>query len=418
MLTEIIIVGDELVSGKTRDLNGWYASGCLISCGLEVHEITTVGDNYDTLSGALRTAVQRSRFVIITGGLGPTDDDLTAETAAKVLDKPLSLDQGLLDHIKKSTERLGLPWSPNLEKLALLPRGAKVLDPKGYACGFSVAKGNSQLYFLPGVPAQMREMMDRFVVPDILSRYRPSTVPHHRILKVFGLSESQIADVLSGVSDDLKRLMFGFYPSFPETHVTITIRGEDVAEIEGELTAAENQITTLLDPYVFASGDKTLEAVVGEELKARNMTLSLAESCTGGLIGHRLTSVSGSSVYFERGAVVYSDRSKVEMLGVQQHTLDTYGAVSDQTVREMAEGIRRSAKTDMGLAVTGIAGPLGGSKDKPVGTVFIGLSARGKLFSGQYRFPGDRQSVKVATAEMALDWVRRYLHGHPFIPGI
>ncbi|UCH07889.1 MAG: competence/damage-inducible protein A [Deltaproteobacteria bacterium] len=418
MLTEIIIIGDELVSGKTRDLNGWYASGSLISCGLEVHEITTVGDNYDTLSGALRTAVKRSRFVIITGGLGPTDDDLTAQTAAKVLDKPLSLDQGLLDHIKKSTESLGLPWSPNLEKLAWLPRGAKVLDPKGYACGFSVAKGASQLYFLPGVPAQMREMMDQFVVPDILSRYRPSTVPHRRILKVFGLSESQIADVLSGVSDELKRVMFGFYPSFPETHVTITIRGKDVAEIEGELTAAENQITTLLDPYVFASGDKTLEAVVGEQLKARNMTLSLAESCTGGLIGHRLTSVSGSSVYFERGAVVYSDRSKVEMLGVQQHTLDTYGAVSDQTVREMAEGIRRSAKTDMGLAVTGIAGPLGGSEMKPVGTVFIGLSARNSLFSGQYRFPGDRQSVKVATAEMALDWVRRYLHGHPFIPGI
>jgi nicotinamide-nucleotide amidase len=418
MLTEIIIIGDELISGKTRDLNGWYASGCLISCGIEVHEITTVGDNYDTLSGALRTAVQRSRFVIITGGLGPTDDDLTAETAAKVLDKPLSLDQGLFDHIKESTERLGLPWSPNLEKLAWLPRGAKVLDPKGYACGFSISKGASQLYFLPGVPAQMREMMDRFVVPDILSRYRPSTVPHRRILKVFGLSESQIADVLSGVSDDLKQLMFGFYPLFPETHITITIRGKDVAEIEGELTAAENQITTLLDPYVFASGEKTLEAVVGDLLTARNMTLSLAESCTGGLIGHRLTSISGSSVYFERGAVVYSDRSKVEMLGVQQHTLDTYGAVSDQTVREMAEGIKRSARTDMGLAVTGIAGPLGGSETKPVGTVFIGLSARGRQFSSQYRFSGDRQSVKVATAEMALDWVRRYLHGHPFIPGI
>ena len=418
MLTEIIITGDELISGKTRDLNGWYASGCLISCGLEVNEITTVGDNYDTLSAALRTAVKRSRFVIVTGGLGPTDDDLTAEIAAKILDKPLSLDQGLFDHIKESTERSGLPWSPNLEKLAWLPRGAKVLDPQGYACGFSISKGDSQLYFLPGVPAQMRELLDRRVVPDILRRYRPPLVPRHRILKVFGLGESQIADVLSGVSDDLKRVMFGFYPSFPETHIAITIRGEDVAEIEGELRTAEDQIRTLLGPYVFASGDKTLEAVVGELLAARNMTLSLAESCTGGLIGHRLTSISGSSVYFERGAVVYSDRSKVEMLGVQQHTLDTYGAVSDQTVREMAEGIRRSARTDMGLAVTGIAGPLGGSETKPVGTVFIGLSVRGRVFSSQYRFPGDRQSVKVATAEMALDWVRRYLHGHPFIPGI
>jgi nicotinamide-nucleotide amidase len=212
--------------------------------------------------------------------------------------------------------------------------------------------------------------------------------------------------------------MFGFYPYFPENHITITVRGKKESEIERELNQAETEIRYLLGPYVFASDDQTMEAVVGELLKERKMTLSVAESCTGGLIGHRITSIPGSSLYFDRGATVYSNKSKVEMLGVRQETIDRYGAVSDQTVREMAKGIKRIAKTDIGLAVTGIAGPLGGTEDKPVGTVYIGLSVDDNIFSSQYRFSGERDKVKLNTSEMALDWVRRYLNGHPFIPGI
>lgn len=418
MLTDIIVIGNELISGKTRDLNGWYASGCLLSCGLEVNEITTVGDNYNTLSAALRRAVKRSHFIIVTGGLGPTEDDLTTQIAAEALDRPLCFDQTLLDHIREGTKRLGLTWSPSLEKLAWLPKGAKILDPHGHTCGFSLSKEDSQVYFLPGVPEQMRKLMDRFVVPDILRRCTPVTVPRHRVLKVYGLSESQIVDVFKGLKDDRKKVMFGFYPFFPEHHITITVRGKDEAEIERQLTRTEDKVRNLLGSYVFASGDKTMEAIVGELLREQEMTLSVAESCTGGLIGHRLTSISGSSLYFERGLIVYSNRSKVEMLGVRQQTIDSYGAVSDQTVREMAEGAKTTAKTDMGLAVTGIAGPLGGTEDKPVGTVFIGLSVHSKAFSGHYRFSGDRNKVKLNAAEMALDWVRRYLNGYSFIPGI
>ncbi|TET94510.1 MAG: CinA family nicotinamide mononucleotide deamidase-related protein [Desulfobacteraceae bacterium] len=418
MQTEIIIIGNELISGKTRDLNGWYASGCLLSHGLEVSEIRTVGDNYNTLSSVLKAAIKRSNFIIITGGLGPTEDDLTTEIVSKALDRPLLLDQTVLNHIKEYTKKFGLTWSPSLEKLAWLPRGAKILDPKREMCGFSLSEGDSLLYFLPGVPEQMRELMNRAVIPDILRRYRPATVPQHRILKVYGLSESRISDVFKGLSNELKRVMFGFYPSFPENHITITVRGKEDAEIESELNRAEKKINNLLGPYIFASGDKTMESIVGELLKERKMMVSVAESCTGGLIGHRLTTISGSSLYFERGLIVYSNRSKVEMLGVMQQTIDSYGAVSDQTVREMAEGVKKIAKTDLGLAVTGIAGPLGESEDKPVGTVFIGLSVDGKIFSAQYRFSGDRDKVKLNTSEMALDWVRRYLNGYPFIPGI
>ncbi len=418
MLTEIIIVGNELISGRKRDLNASYASGCLLSHGLGVSTITTVGDNYDTLSSVLRGALKRSDFVIVTGGLGPTEDDLTTEIAAKALDRPLFLDRTVLDHLKENVRRSGGSWSPPLEKLALVPRGAKILDPKGGICGFSLSEGNSQFYFLPGVPEQMRELMNGCVLPDILRRCRPASISRHRTFKVYGLSESHIAEAFKDLGDELKRVLFGFYHSFPENHITIMVQGEREGEIEREFARAEEKIRDLLGPYVFASDDKTMEAVVGELLHDREMTLSVAESCTGGLIGHRLTSVPGSSLYFERGVTAYSNRSKVEMLGVQQQTIDSYGAVSDQAAREMAEGIKGIAQTHMGLAVTGIAGPLGGTEDKPVGTVFIGLSVDGRLFSAQYRFSGERDKVKLNTSEMALDWVRRYLNGYPFIPGI
>jgi nicotinamide-nucleotide amidase len=418
MLTEIIIVGNELISGRKRDLNAWYISGCLLSHGLEVNKITTVGDKYDTLSSVLRGALKRSCFIIVTGGLGPTEHDLTTEIAAKALGRPLFLDRTVLDHLKENARKSGMSWSPSLEKLALLPRGAKILDPRGGMCGFSLSEGKSQFYFLPGVPEQMGELMNGCVVPDILRRCRPATISQHRTFKLYGLSESSIAEALRDLSDELKRVLLGFYPSFPENHITITVQGEREAEIEREFARAEEKIRDLLGPYIFASDDKTMEAVVGELLHEREMTLSVAESCTGGLIGHRLTSVPGSSLYFERGVIVYSNRSKVEMLGVRQQTIDSYGAVSDQAAREMAEGIKGIAQTDMGLAVTGIAGPLGGTEDKPVGTVFIGLSVDDRIFSAQYRFSGEREKVKLNTSEMALDWVRRYLNGYPFIPGI
>jgi nicotinamide-nucleotide amidase len=418
MSLEIIIIGDELISGKTRDLNGWYASGCLLSNGLLVNEIRTVGDNYPSISSALRAAVKKSHVVIVTGGLGPTEDDRTTVAVSRVFRRPLVLDEDLLAHIRESISRLGLSWSPSLEKLAWLPKGARILDSNRQMCGFSISRGDCSLYFLPGVPEQMRELMNRAVIPDLLQKHRPRLIPRHRLLKVYGMSESQIADAFEGLSDKVNAVIFGFYPSFPENHITMTVRGEEDVQNDRELQRAEQEIRDVLGHYVFASNEQTMEAVVGEALKERKMTLSVAESCTGGLIGHRITSIPGSSLYFDRGATVYSNGSKVEMLGVKQEILSAYGAVSDETVREMAEGIKRTAHTDIGVAVTGIAGPEGGTHDKPVVTVYIGVSADGQTFSARYHFSGDRNKVKVQTSEMALDWVRRYLYGYPFIPGI
>ncbi|HUU40964.1 MAG TPA: CinA family nicotinamide mononucleotide deamidase-related protein [Desulfatiglandales bacterium] len=418
MAIEIILTGNEPISEKTGGINGWYASGCLLSHGLEVTEIRTVGNDYDTLSSVLRSGVKKSNLIIVIGGLGPTEDDLTTEIASKALDIPLYFDQTVLDRMKSNMKKSGIRWSSSLKKMAWLPKGARMLDPQATICGFSLSKGSSLIYFLPEASDQMRELLNRAVIPDILRMYRPETIPRHRILKAYGLTEFHIADAFNDLSDQLKRVTFGFYPSFPENHITIMLKSDNDRSAKGELSMAEKKIRNLLDPYIFGSDDQTMESVVGELLKNQNITISVAESCTGGLIGHRLTSISGSSVYFDRGVIVYSNRSKVEVLGVSQNTIDLYGAVSDQTVREMAAGVKKHAKTSIGLAVTGIAGPLGGTADKPVGTVFVGLSVGGKIFSGRYRFPGDREKVKLAASEMALDWVRRYINGYPFLPGI
>ena len=415
---EIITTGNELISGKTSDLNAWYVAGRLTSSGLKVTRITTVGDHKERMTKALMEAVEESRFVIITGGLGSTEDDLTNEIVAQALNRPLCLDKGMFEQIKGYVESRGLRMSPSLEKMAWVPEGAKILNPGGQVCGFSMVEGDVKLYFLPGVPDQMRFLMDTFVIPELLSHCRTLPVLRQRILKLYGLSEPDIAEMIKDLSQKMNDIMLGFYPHFPENHVTISLRGHDEPTVMKDLSRAEKEVRALFGSYVFATGNQTMEDAVGVFLKERGLTLSVAESCTGGLIGDLLTNAAGSSRYFQGGVVVYSNQAKMDLLNVLPDTLETHGAVSDQTVREMACGVRERFKTDLGLSVTGIAGPDGGSQKKPLGTVYIGLAAKEELFSGKYRFWGTRKQVKSNTAMMALDWIRRTLNGDPFLPGI
>lgn len=416
---EIITIGNELISGRILDLDSWYAAGRLTASGLHVSRIVSVGDDYELVCEALKKAVERSRFVIVTGGLGSTEDDMTAAIVSKSLKRPLYLDQQLMEKIKRHAKARKIALTPSLEKMAWLPKGSRMLSPEGRACGFSLVEKEAYLYFLPGVPDQMRYLMDEVVLPEILSLYKDVPVTRQRVLKIYGLSEPDIAESFkeyegkSGGDVD-----FGFYPRFPENHIVITLRGRDELGVTRELERVEKEVRQLLGSYVFATDRETMEEVVGLMLKERDLTLSVAESCTGGLIGHKLTSVPGSSGYFEGGVVVYSNQSKVELLGVEVDTLERHGAVSDRTVREMARGVRGYMGTDIGLAVTGIAGPEGGSEEKPVGTVHLGLAAEKGIFSGKYRFWGNRHEVKSNAAMMALDWVRRHLNGDSFLPGI
>ncbi len=418
MYGEIITIGNELSSGRTLDLNSWYAAGRLTASGLRVTRITSVGDDHKMVSDALKRAVEASRFVIVTGGLGSTDDDITNEIVAQALNRPLCLDQQMLEQIQDHAKARKIKITSSLEKMAWMPEGSRMLNPEGTACGFSLIEKEVHLYFLPGVPDQMRYLMDKIVLPEVLSRYKTLPIMRQRILKLYGLNEPGIAEIFKKIQGKTGNIVFGFYPRFPENHITISLRGQDEPTVIKELDRVEMEVRRLVGSYIFAAGDQNMEEVVGHLLLEKNLSISVAESCTGGLIGHRLTNVPGSSSYFHGGVVVYSNQSKVDLLRVDPRTLETHGAVSERTVEEMARGVKDRIKTDLGLAVTGIAGPDGGTRQKPVGTVHVGLAAREKTFSREYRFWGNRVQVKLNSSMMALDWVRRYLNGNPFLPGI
>jgi nicotinamide-nucleotide amidase len=415
---EIITIGNELISGRTLDLNGWYAAGRLTASGLKVTGIATVGDDPEEVTKALIAAVERSGFVIVTGGLGSTEDDMTNQIVAEALDRPLCLDEQMLAQIKSYVAVRGIEMSASLEKMAWMPKGSKILNPEGNMCGFSLIEDKVRLYFLPGVPDQMRYLMDKFVLPEILLHVKTLPVQRQRILKLYGLNEHDIAERLKNLPRENADVLLGFYPRFPENHITISLRGRDELTVMEELDRAEQEVRALLGPFIFATGVENMEDEVGEKLRTRGLTISVAESCTGGLISNLLTNAPGSSDYFMGGMVVYSNRSKIEFLHVSEETIEKEGAVSDRTVREMTEGIKKKMGTDLGLAVTGIAGPAGGSVQKPVGTVYIGLSTDRETFSGRYRFWGTRKQIKLNTAMMALDWVRRFLNGDPFLSGV
>ncbi len=414
---EIITIGNELISGRTTDVNSCYAAARLSAIGVNVIKITSVGDDYEMVSDAIRKALKRADFIIVTGGLGSTKDDITNEIVARALNRPLVLNNEALRHIKQKIEEMGLSMNPSLEKMAWMPEGAEMLDLEGNACGYSLKNGNVSLYFLPGIPEQMRYLLDKFVIPDIQGKRTDLPLIRKMTLKSYGLNEALIAEALKDIKQS-KETLLGFYPRFPEHHIVITVKGRDRKKMEQELKAMELEIRKRLSRYIFATNDERMEDVVGKLLRENALTLSVAESCTGGLIGHRITNVPGSSDYFMGGVVVYSNAAKIRMLGVNPDTLNRFGAVSAETAREMAQGIRQYMDTDLGIAVTGIAGPSGGTKEKPVGTVFIGLSTAKEEFTRRYRFFGDREQIKLNTSMMALDWIRRYINGYPFLPGI
>lgn len=416
---EIITIGNELVSGRTLDLNAWYAAGRLAACGLTVTRITTVGDRPEQAVAILREALLHSRFIIVTGGLGSTEDDITSEIVAEALERPLCRDEEMFELIRRYVHRRGMDMTPSLEKMAWVPEGSRMINPRGTACGFSMVENEVLLYFLPGVPDQMRFLMDRFVLPEILGREKTLPVMRQRVLKLYGPSEPELAETLKKLSFQEKgEILLGFYPHFPENHITMSFRGEDEACVVDVLKRTEGRIRNLLGDCVFASGMGSMEDVVGRALQEKGLTLATAESCTGGRIGDRITDTAGSSVYYLGGVVAYSNEAKVNLLGVNPDTLRLYGAVSDATALEMAQGVKERFGAEIGLSVTGIAGPGGGSREKPVGTVHIGLVVGREKHSGKYRFWGGREQVKAQAAMMALDWARRMLYGYPFLSGV
>ncbi|MDW7644294.1 MAG: CinA family nicotinamide mononucleotide deamidase-related protein [Desulfuromonadales bacterium] len=402
----VLTIGDELLSGELADTNTRRIARQLSPHGYGLRESLCIGDEKEDIEEALVALAARREVVIVTGGLGPTADDLTAAAAAHAFGLPLESNDEALRLIRQHFARLGVDMHPRNDKQALLPQGAALMpNPKGTAPGFSLKWHSATLFFLPGVPAEMAAMLEESVLPALWQRQGGQPPRQERLLKVFGLSEPRVEELLSRQPlPDGVQLAFGV--DFPLVIVKLRCARPEAAEL---LDRGEAQARQALGDFVVATGSQTLAENVARRLIDSGSTLALAESCTGGLIATWLTDLPGASAFLERGAVTYANSAKQDWLQVPEQILLEQGAVSDACALAMAAGIRRAAGTRLGIAVTGIAGPDGGTAQKPVGTVFIALSAADEERAKGYRFRGDRHQVRTLAACMALDWIRRYL---------
>ncbi|MGE5445278.1 MAG: competence/damage-inducible protein A [Ignavibacteriales bacterium] len=408
MKVEIITTGDEIMGGVTLDTNFHWAAEKLVGLGFELRFHTTVGDDEENITEAFRTATKRAQAVIVSGGLGPTSDDLTAAVASRFFGVPLELNSVALDMIENRFNERGYRFSEINKKQAYVPQGSKILKNFwGTAPGFQFEKEGIIFFFLPGVPKEFKAMIEEYVIPELERRSTERKKYKTRMIKTFGLRESEVAERIHGIEREGIRI--GYRPHFPEVHIRISGYADTEDEAEKLVSRTVEEIASRLSEYVFSNDEATLEEVVGKLLSQKKLTIAIAESCTGGLVSNRITNVPGSSNYFERGIVSYSNESKIEILEVPKELIESVGAVSAEVVEAMAEGIRKLAHSDIGIAISGIAGPGGGTEAKPVGTVFIGISHEKGVSSRRFQFKGTREEIKLISSEVALDRIRKFI---------
>lgn len=410
MLTaEILATGDEIRTGALIDSNSAYIAQKLEAAGVHVTRHGCVGDHLEQISSAIRRIGARADLAVVTGGLGPTSDDLTAAAAANAGQVSLELNADAMASINAFFQARGRAVSEANRKPAHLPAGAASLNnPVGTAPGFSFKIGQCLFFFLPGVPFEMRRMLDDHILSYVgqLQGERRN----YRLVKsltIFGLPESVVGNRLEGLDGDLPEITLGLRAKFPEIQVKLYANGSDRVGLEQKLAIGVSQVCEELGDRVVSTDDQSIQNVVGDLLKARKATLALAESCTGGLIANWITDVPGSSSYFSFGGVTYANEAKIRFVGVDPAEIKRFGAVHETIVKQMAGGVRNAARTTYGLATSGIAGPDGGSPEKPVGTVCIGLATPDGVQGHRFHFSyGDRDMNKKIFAMKALDLLR------------
>lgn len=408
MKAEILAVGTELLMGQIVNTNAQYISSKLPEAGVGVYYHSVVGDNPDRLEDSLKLALERCDIVITTGGLGPTQDDLTKETISRVCGKKLVIHEESLNKIKNYFSRLGRQMTPNNEKQAYMPEGCIVLkNNNGTAPGCIIEMGEKAVIMLPGPPVEMKPMFLDYVMPYFKNKgaYSLESV----ILRVFGIGESAMETKIMDLIDGQTNPTIATYAKEGEVTIRVTASVPMGQSAEQLLMPVVNEIKRRTGENLYSDKDETLDSVAAGLLLENNITIATAESCTGGLISEMLTDVPGISKVFMGGAVTYSNEAKMEYLGVKEQTLKAYGAVSRETAAEMAEGIRKRLKTDIGISVTGIAGPGGGTDEKPVGLVYVGLSGDGGTITKELRLSGNRKKIRTITALNVFDLIRRHI---------
>jgi nicotinamide-nucleotide amidase len=410
MLTaEIIAVGSELLTPFRTDTNSLWLTDRLNSVGIEVKLKTIVGDDDARLEETIRDALKRSGVVVLTGGLGPTEDDITRKIAARALGRRLSLDERVLEEIRAKFMRWGRKMPEINARQAMVMEGASVLpNPNGSAPGMYLEHDSRVVVLLPGPPREMKPMFDDHVLPKLASRAGGVSVAR-RVLRVAGLGESAVDERIAPVYTQYKNPQTTILFTNTDIEIHLTAQGKTEQDAELLLDGLSGQLEERLGDAVFAFRGETMEQVVGLRLAVGGFNLAVAESCTGGLIAHRLTEVPGSSSYFMEGVVTYSNEAKTRLLGVPAELIERHGAVSAEVAEAMAEGVKRRAATDFGLAVTGVAGPGGGTEEKPVGLVYVALSDDAHTEHRRIMLPGDRHLIRWRASQAALDLLRRRL---------
>lgn len=408
MLTaEIICVGTELLMGQVLNTNEQFIASRLADAGIAVNHSSVVGDNPERLKALLNLAKCRSDIIIMTGGLGPTDDDLTKETVAALFGKSLIFHEECLENMVAYLKEAGRNMTKNNEKQAYLPEGCIVLDNEnGTAPGCIVEEGGKAVIMLPGPPREMEPMFEKRVMAYL--KNKSGMVLKSRVLRLFGIGESRAAAMCDDIIKNQTNPTVAPYAKEGEVTFRITASAENEAAAERLLDETAKEMYERLGEFIYGEGDgNSLANVVVKALKERRLTVATAESCTGGLIGKMITEVSGASEVYGFGFVTYANEAKMQLLGVKDKTLEAYGAVSEETAREMAEGARKVSGSDIAVSVTGIAGPGGGTDEKPVGLVYIGVSDKNGVEAYRFMQHGDRERVRRKSALNALDIVRR-----------
>jgi len=410
MRAAILSTGDELTTGRTLDTNAHYIADQLLAIGYDVTGMMVVGDYPERIEWAWHKLFEIADIVVGTGGLGPTADDLTTETVARLAGRKLRLDEDVAANIRRLFESIGRRMPENNLKQAMFPEGAEIVPNQlGTAPGFRLQidtpHGARTAIVLPGVPREMKAMLGAEVLPWMRAQRRDNLEYRSHTFQTFGISESALDELVADVLDP-KVARLAFRAAFPQISLRVTVHAAP-GEIERRLDEAVTRLRERLGAHCYGEGMTDMETEVGKLLSASGHTLAVAESCSGGLIGHRITDVPGSSRYLLADIVAYSNAAKQQILGVDTKTLERHGAVSREVAEQMAAGVRRISGATFGLATTGIAGPDGGSADKPVGTVCIALDSAGGHLSHRYQLWGTRDWVKLLTSQIALDWVRR-----------
>ncbi len=409
MKSEIITIGDELLIGQIINTNQAYIAGKLNSVGVSVERMTTVGDDMQEILAAFDEAWKRCDVVIVTGGLGPTHDDITKKAVCTFFETDLVPNDEIRKHVEALIKKWNRQWSESYEEQTMFPRKATLVpNPVGTAGGMLFEQDNKYFFVLPGVPDEMKAMIDQTII-SFLSKKVTGSVIRHRTLRTSGIPESILANQLGNIDELLEGAKLAFLPSATGVRMRISFQAGDEKTADEHVREVENKIRAKVQKYIYGTDEEELEETVGKLLTEKKLRIAVAESCTGGLIADKITDVSGSSNYFERGVITYSNQSKTELLGVTEEVIKLRGAVSKEVAEAMAIGIRRIAKTDIGISTTGVAGPTGGTTEKPIGLVWIGYSDSESTFAMRFHLGDQRKRVKERAAQAALELVRRRL---------